>query len=126
MHCSNCGQELTGTPEFCPNCGTKIAPEAPAAPAAPATPAQQSTGGRKSKTTSIVLAVFLAFFTWLYTYKKDAKKFWIGLGAWILMFILSIATGMLSGLFTWIVSLGIWIWAIVDTAMKKDDWYNSF
>jgi len=25
MFCRNCGKELTGTPEICPNCGTKVA-----------------------------------------------------------------------------------------------------
>ena len=24
MFCKNCGKELTGTPEYCPNCGAKV------------------------------------------------------------------------------------------------------
>lgn len=31
-----------------------------------------------------MLAVFLSFWTWVYTYKKDGWKFWVGLTASIL------------------------------------------
>ena len=34
----------------------------------------------KSKTAAIVIAVFLGYWSWLYTYKKNKRKFWIGLG----------------------------------------------
>src|SRR5665647_75146 len=34
----------------------------------------------KNKVTAIVLAVFLSFWSWLYTYYKNKHKFWIGLG----------------------------------------------
>ena len=34
----------------------------------------------KSKTVAIVLAVFLSFSSWLYTYEKNKRKFWIGFG----------------------------------------------
>jgi hypothetical protein len=33
----------------------------------------------KSKRTAVVFAVFLSFWTWCYTYRTDAKKFWVGL-----------------------------------------------
>ena len=35
---------------------------------------------RKDKTAAILLAVFLGFWAWLYTYKRDAWKFWLCLG----------------------------------------------
>jgi hypothetical protein len=33
----------------------------------------------KSKATSLILAIFVNVFTWLYTYRQDAWKFWVGL-----------------------------------------------
>jgi hypothetical protein len=113
MFCQNCGKELTGTPDFCPNCGARLAQ-----------PVVQ-TGG-KSKTASILLAVFLSFWTWLYTYKKDGWKFWTGLGVLVGNYILIFATLGLWGLVSWIIGPGIWIWAIVDTAVKSDEWYRSY
>jgi len=66
----------------------------------------------KSKTTAVLLAVFLAFWTWLYTYKKDAWKFWVNLGVGIVTL----------GIF-WIAS---WIWAIIDVCMRSEQWYQQF
>lgn len=34
----------------------------------------------KQKTTAVVLLVLFAVFGWLYTYKRDAWKFWLNLG----------------------------------------------
>ena len=56
----------------------------------------------KSKTTAILLAVFLAFWMWIYTYKVDAWKFWLNLG-------LTVVT-----LGIW--SLVAWPWSIIDAA----------
>lgn len=73
-----------------------------------------------SKTTAVLLAVFLAPFTWLYTYKTDATKFWVGLSVYILGLILSI---LVVGVF---VCAGIWIWAIVDAARRPDQFYEAY
>lgn len=66
----------------------------------------------RSKTTAVLLAVFLGLFTWCYTYKRDAWKFWVNLG-------LSLAT---LGIFI-IVS---WIWAVIDVAVKPDSFYSNY
>jgi hypothetical protein len=144
MYCRNCGTELKGTPEYCMNCGARplIGNKFCSACAAPTNPlaeiclkcgaklpAQAVTGvskGGKSKVASILLAVFLGYWTWLYTYKKDGWKFWTGIGLSIFVVILVVATFGIAALFTWVISLGIWIWAIVDTAIKSDSWYYSY
>jgi hypothetical protein len=144
MYCRNCGKELIGTPEYCMNCGARPlagnnycqACSAPTNPMAEicikcgAKLVSKSTTGAgrsgKSKTASVLLAVFLSFWTWLYTYKKDAWKFWVGLGVCIFIIILAAATMGMSAMFTWIISVGIWIWAIVDVSIKNDVWYSSY
>jgi hypothetical protein len=144
MYCRNCATELTGSPEYCKNCGARplIGNKFCNACAAPTNPLAEicvkcgarlttqavsgASQGGKSKTGSVLLAVFLSFWTWLYTYKKDAWKFWVGLGLSIFMVILAIATLGISALFTWIISLGVWIWAIVDVAVKNSEWYRSY
>ena len=112
MFCKNCGKELTGTPEYCPNCGAKV-------------------GGSivqrgKDKTISILLAVFLTYWTWLYTYKKDAWKFWTGLALSIINVLLIIITFGFWVLVGWIVSAGLWLWAVIDVAIKKNEWYSNY
>jgi len=114
MFCKNCGRELVGAPSYCPHCGAKVQENV------------VETGGGKSKTASILLAVFLAFWTWLYTYRRDAWKFWVGLGLAIFSIILAIATAGFSLVFSWVFGLGVWVWAIMDTATKKDEWYRSY
>lgn len=71
---------------------------------------------RKDKTAAILLAVFLGFWGWLYTYKRDAWKFWLCLGltvtvSWILLFL---------------PVLGFHIWAIVDAARKPQQYYDYY
>ena len=66
----------------------------------------------KRKSIAILLAIFFAFWTWLYTYKKDSRKFWINLGVSIVTF----------GL--WVIVA--WIWAIIDTALKPAEFYRKY
>jgi hypothetical protein len=70
--------------------------------------------GTKSKGTAVVLAVLLAHWTWIYTYREDAYKFWIGLLLSVLLW------------WTFVVPLGIWIWAIVDAAGRHQEWYECY
>ena len=80
----------------------------------------------RKKKIAIILAIFIGFWAWLYTYSKDAWKFWVGLGLAIVDVILAVVTFGYSLFFTWIIGVGIWIWAVVDTSVKKDQWYSSY
>ncbi|MBO0682666.1 MAG: hypothetical protein J2P45_05875 [Candidatus Dormibacteraeota bacterium] len=66
----------------------------------------------KDKTTSVLLAVFLGAWTWVYTYKTDAAFFWINL-------VLSILTGGF-----WVIVA--WPWAIICAATRPQAWYANF
>jgi uncharacterized membrane protein len=68
----------------------------------------------KSKTTAIVLAVLFGFWSWLYTYDyaSDKKRFWINL-------YISVLT---LGLWSWVA----WIWAIINTANKPDEYFTRY
>jgi hypothetical protein len=73
-----------------------------------------------SKGGAILLAVFLTFWTWVYTYKRDAWKFWTGL---VLGFVGVVTAFILIG---FIILFGVWIWAVVDTAIKPEAWYQHY
>lgn len=52
----------------------------------------------KSRNTAVVLAVLLSFWTWCYTYRRDAKRFWMGLVVSMIAGILhTIALGFVIG-----------------------------
>lgn len=138
VFCVACANKLVPTAAFCPKCGTPRA----------LLPNQGviAGDGKKSKTAAVLLAVFLSFWTWLYSYKIDAAKFYVGLG-------LSLALGLVNIVILWpwtaleveqrgyidsfefillfgapprinfvwatyFVSLAIWVWAIVSAARK--------
>ena len=164
-YCRNCGREISAQAAFCPgcgvappkgnsycqNCGNQVASEADVCVKCGARLAKVSAAA-KSKVASVLLAVFLGFWTWLYTYKKDRWKFWLGLGLNLVyttaLFILLFAAIAESispplnggfggteeafiGYFVWsvvgsIVLGAIWIWSIVDTAIKSENWYKQY
>ena len=106
-----CGNGLVTTAAICPRCGT---------PASGTRPGQI---GTKSRTTAVVLAVFLSFWSFLYTYSNSAWKFWLGLGLNILTFLIDIAGHYGSGVsLVWLFAiLGVWIWSIVDRCITPLD-----
>jgi hypothetical protein len=141
--CPACSAPTTPLSEICVKCGTRLIPQSVASGTIP----QVAGVNPKSKTASILLAVFLGFWTWLYTYKKDHWKFWVSLGISIVVGIgLGIAMSwfVIAGINSFdsldasaigfiiayilaiIVSFGLWVWSVVDTAIKKDEWYTHY
>lgn len=142
IQCPHCKAAVGAADAFCPKCGTRVeqaptpqvvatiapaaAVETAAAPmsqpptpvlAAPATPLVASP---RSKTVAVVLAVVVASFTWLYTYRLDKKKFWIGMALSVLGAILSaVGIGLLF-------IFGVWLWAVVDRVRQPESWYRSY
>ena len=101
VFCHSCGQVIKHDAVLCPHCGVPV--RRSAALGSPI---------RKDKTVALLLAIFLAFWTWVYTYQVDAWKFWLNL-------VLSVVT---CGIW-W---LGAWIWAIIDVAVRPQGFYDNF
>ena len=94
----------------------------------------------RSKAVAILLAVFFGFFTWIYTWKNDAWKFWVSLGVTIGFLLLIMFFGVLGFVFneafiiiavilyilSILVSIGLWIWAIVDQSAKSESYYTRY
>jgi len=68
----------------------------------------------KDKGIAVVLAIFFSQWTWIYTYRYDAWKFWLGLLANLFLF------------WTIVVPVIIWLWAIIDTATKPREFYEDY
>lgn len=80
----------------------------------------------KNRTTSVLLAVFFYGFTWLYTFKKDAWKFWISLILTLTVIVMQVFPNEVNNILFWIISSGLWLWALLDTIMKKNSWYENY
>ena len=70
----------------------------------------------KDKGTSVLLVVLFGFFGWLYTYKRDAWKFWLNLALFLLLLLPTL------GLY----GLVAWVWAIIDVSVRPSEWYRQF
>ncbi|HLZ14920.1 MAG TPA: hypothetical protein VKQ34_02910 [Candidatus Saccharimonadales bacterium] len=66
----------------------------------------------KNKTAAIVFAAIFGFWAWVYTYQKDAWKFWLNLVLNVLTF----------GFF----GIASWIWSLIDLAVHPEEWYAQF
>jgi hypothetical protein len=69
------------------------------------------------------MAIFLSFWSFLYTYRASPWKFWLGFGivvlSWVIAAVLEApysGRSPFSALLVLIVPLGVWIWSIVDRA----------
>lgn len=125
-YCVGCGRGLIASAVMCPGCGTPVSGSAAQA-------------RRKDKTVSVILAVFLSGWTWLYTYSKDSAKFWIYLGVGLAIslilavsFIVSLDSyepeSVLTGplVLAYLNGFAFWLWAVIDAARKPREWYESY
>lgn len=74
--CSACGNGLVETAVVCPSCGSPVV--------------VLKVQASKKKSVAVVLAVFLGYWSWLYTPKKNLAKFFIAL-------VLSVIAGIVIG-----------------------------
>jgi hypothetical protein len=101
-HCRGCGSPINPHAAMCVNCGVPTGVYPPNVRAA----------NPKVKSTSVVLVVVFGLFGWIYTYQRDAWKFWLNLG-------LAVVTVGIWALFAW-------VWAIIDVCVRPSSWYESF
>ena len=99
--CPTCSIPVLATAFGCPNCGAAFF-------------------SPRSKRIALVLAFFFSFWTWCYTYRKDRMKFWVALGLDTLGVLLPHAG------IGFVVLTGVWIWAMVDAALKPANWYRRY
>jgi|SRR5579862_705019 len=103
-YCVTCGGGLVATAATCPRCGTPVAKP-------------------KSRSVAVVMAIFLSFWSFLYTYRTSAWKFWLGLGLSVGLFTVDMIVRAAVrhpvagvGAVWLLVGAGVWIWSIVDRA----------
>jgi len=80
-YCTACGVGLSSRDSFCSKCGAQVG-------ISPVSMVQiQKT---KDKTAAVLLAVFLGFWSWLYTFKASKAKFVFGLAVSLLGLLIAV------------------------------------
>jgi hypothetical protein len=133
--CIACGNSLLNTAVVCPKCGS---------PTPEYRPTTMQPG--KSKTTAVVLAVFLGGWSWLYTYKVNAYKFWLTTIILVFAFInlvsvfitlqVKINNGTATiedatpvsaaSLIIGLLNFSFWLWALLEHAIKPQSFYTNY
>jgi hypothetical protein len=143
IYCPECGKPVKRKAVFCVNCGVQLKP-------LDISPAQEKINNpyAKSKGTAIVLAVFFGFWSWLYTYKRDYKKFWIYVSIFIVFWIIIIVaissitvdssyditqtpTGWRAifanyGTWIWLLFLASFIWPFCNSVARPESFYKNY
>jgi len=110
IFCSSCGEPVKKEAVICVHCGVPIKEAHALGYSRP-----------KSKAVAVVLAVFLSCFTWLYTYKIDAWKFFLTFGLILISIIIDP-----EGYWSWLPVLVTWAWAIIETATRPRELYENY
>lgn len=125
-YCTACGNLLIDSVAICPKCGTPTQKGA-----------EMSGTAAKSKTTAVLLAVFLGGWSWLYTYSVNKWKFWIPIFAFSISYVGAIGLFFQKAAYLQVISEilkyiiiflypGCWLWAIIYYAVKPRSWYANY
>jgi hypothetical protein len=130
-YCSACGNGLIATAAICPKCGSPVGRGVlSGVGSAP-----------KSKTVAVLLAVFLGFWTYLYTYREDKIKFWIWLPIVVVAIFFEIITavlmatsysdtfntlGVISSFVYFIAIFVSWLVALITTVKRAQDFFTNY
>jgi len=132
-YCTACGKAIIETAVVCPNCGSPTGNFVPRSPQSNPSVHYNSEmyPGAKSKTTAVLLAVFLGFWSYLYTFKADAKIFWASIvapPAFVLLFLILWGGGVRAAflLMFLFVSAIFAIIAIIRQATRPESWFAEY
>lgn len=81
----------------------------------------------KTKISAVLLVIFFGIFGWLYTVKKSAGKFIVGFFVLLGIFSIYLMWSNVIILFMfYIASFAMWVWAIVDIAIKPEIFFTEY
>ena len=127
--CAECGNRTEPNAKFCSKCGNTLGDsgrfERVSFSTTPISSPRVIRRKFRSNGVAIGLALFFGYWTWLYTYKKDAWKFWLGIsitGIGVAMYYFDNPSAYLA-----LSALSpIWVWSLIESIIKPIKWYDSF
>jgi len=126
MYCKDCGKEINENSVFCNHCGKKLN-----GTVKKETNANKLPKSGKTKVSAIVLVVLFGFFGWLYTYRVNKNKFWISVAVTFFIYVIyftmsDLVIGIIILPIAYLCSFGIWLWALLDNAIKPNSFYDNY
>jgi len=103
MYCKTCGKEIRDQAEICPHCGVRVKSEV------------IGKEPRKKWVAIVLAGCGLTHWTYLYTYKEDAIKFW--------MFMFINFFGMFFAL---IPNVFVYFIILLDVCLRDNKWYEQY
>jgi hypothetical protein len=129
IFCWSCGEIIKKEAVICVHCGVQVRPLAPQVSPLRTTsgsPFASAEVSPKNKITAVLLAVFLGYWTWLYTFDRDKIKFLIGILLNFLTILMYITNYTLIAQFLLIGPFCIWVYSIIDVSVKSKTWYDNY
>lgn len=109
--CANCGTPVADHVVFCPTCGTSTAGKRGRSN-------RPLRAAARKKWLAVVLAVIFAYFTFLYTWQFDRKKFWISLGV--------VVFSQFLGDIGLVVDVFVWGWSVYTQASRPSAFFERY
>lgn len=121
--CRFCGNALIETAVICPKCGSPT----------PLFSRGDGGGGStyvalKSKSVAVILAVFLGFWSYLYTYKRDVGIFWVTLvvQTFLVLSIVSFPDSNPGPNPAWLIAFTFNVVAVIVQAARPSEWFARY
>lgn len=117
IYCPECGKAIKRNAVICVHCGIQIKP------------LQDSTAKHeeiitipKSRKVTLWLVLFLGFFSWLYTFRKDWWKFLISSFIFLILFIVIKRNETVA----FIIGAIVYLWPVIDVTIRKESFYENY
>ena len=117
IFCPECGKAVKRNAVICVHCGIQIKP-------LQNTLIKQEviTTTPKSRKVALWLVLFLGFFSWLYTFRKDWWKFLISLAIFFILFF--VIRRNETGAF--IIGAIVYLRPVIDVTVRKESFYENY
>lgn len=132
-YCRYCGKKVNKETVICPHCGSQLK-------ILRTEIIKKSVITPKSKIIAILLAIFFSYWSWLYTYGKNSRKFWLSITIFFAILIFTIIYSC-SAIFEetvisappisfayiyWIYFIGVWLWPIIEYSIRPRSFYEKY
>ena len=117
IFCPECGKAIKRNAVICVHCGIQIKPLQNITARN-----EEITISSKSRRVALWLVLFLGFFYWLYTMRKDWWKFLIS--SFIFFVLLFVIRRNETAAF--IIGAIIYLWPVIDVTIRKESFYENY
>lgn len=120
IYCPECGKPIKRNAVVCVYCGVQVGELKNNTP----TVKVKQPIELKTRKIAIILVVCVGIFAFIYTYKRDAVKFWLSFG---FAFLGGAIVASMFGLgWSFLVGLGFWIYAMKSVSDRPDSFYENY